>query len=287
MISAGWIKSDLQGKYEVSSLLAIASSLDLNRLPSLEGKGTRLLTYKGKDKLDAIDDINGKRGHLVTFQSLLSTVMSKIPSKEVMQHGVRVKVYDIPENAIREFLANMLVHQDFTQIGSRPTVEVFKDKIKMTNPGIPLISVDRFIDAPSKTRNPRFARLMREAGFCEERGSGVDRAIREIERAALPPPLIEAVEGSTVVTIFMPRRFADMTSEERVRACFQHASLGFEQGEPMSNASLRARFGLSEKQYPQVSLVIRDAIDAGRIRPLAADQGNRNARYVPFYAKDT
>ena len=287
MCEAQWMKADLQGKYEITALFAIAASLDLNKFQSLLDKGTRVLVYKGKDKLDAVMDTEGHRGHLVTFVSLLDKIMVNIPSKEQMVHGVRTKITDVPEISVREFLANMLVHQDFTQTGIRPMVEIFKDKIRFTNPGEPLISVDRFIDAPSKTRNPKFAKLMRDAGFCEQRGSGVDRAIREIEKAALPPPLIESIEGSTVVTLFMPRKFASMTGEERIRACFQHACLGYEHGEPMSNASLRGRFGLSPKQYPQVSLVIKDAIEAGRIRPLTEDQGNRNARYVPFYAKDS
>jgi ATP-dependent DNA helicase RecG len=286
LIGLGLIKDDLQGRFEIASLLAIACARDFNHFPSLENKGTRVVTYKGKDKLDAADDQEGRRGHLTTFQTLLQYVMDRIPSSEQMLHGVRTKVYSIPEKSIREFLANALVHQDFTEMGSRPMVEVFKDKVRITNPGSPLVSVDRFIDTPSKTRNPKFAKLMRDAGFCEERGSGVDRAIREIEKASLPPPLIESIEGSTVVTVFMPRRFADMTPDERVRACFQHACLGYERGEPMSNSSLRERFGLSQKQYPQVSNVIRDAMEASRIRPLNEDQGNRNARYVPFYAAD-
>ena len=285
MTKAEWIRSDLQGGYEVLALLAITCSTNLNRFPSLEDKGARLLAYRGRNKLDAIDDVEGRKGYLVSFQSLLAHVMSKIPSKEVQLQGARIKQYAIPEDAVRELLANMLVHQDFTVSGTRPMVEVFEDKVRMTNPGQPLISVDRFIDTPSKTRNPKFAKLMRDAGFCEQRGSGVDRAIKAIEKAALPPPLIEAIEGSTVVTLFMPRRFADMTPEERVRACFQHACVRYEDGEPMSNASLRERFGLSTKQYPQVSIVIRDTVTAGRIRPQSEDQGNRNARYVPFYVE--
>lgn len=286
MVSRGLIKDDLQGRYEVATLLAITCARDFNSFPSLENKGTRIVTYKGKDKLDAADDREGNKGHLITFVSLLEHIMTRIPSSEQMQHGVRTKVYSIPEKSIREFVANALVHQDFTQTGSRPMIEIFKDKIKITNPGMPLVSVDRFIDTPSKTRNPKFAKLMRDVGYCEERGSGVDRAIREIEKAALPPPLIEAIEGSTVVTVFMPRRFSEMSPDERVRACFQHACLRHEQGDPMSNASLRERFGLSQKQYPQVSNVIREAVDAQRIKPLSEEQGNRNARYVPFYVGD-
>lgn len=282
----GLIKDDLQGRYEVSALLAITCARNLNSFPALENKGTRVVTYKGKDKLEAAVDREGSKGHLITFVSLLEYIMDKVPSSEQMLHGVRTTTYAIPEKSIREFVANSLVHQDFTQMGSRPMVEIFSDKIRITNPGLPLVSVDRFIDTPSKTRNPKFAKLMRDCGYCEERGSGVDRAIREIEKAALPPPLIEAIEGSTVVTVFMPRRFSEMSAEERVRACFQHACLRYEQGDPMSNGTLRARFNLSQKQYPQVSNVIREAVDAGRIKPLSEDQGNRNAKYVPFYAGD-
>jgi hypothetical protein len=68
-----------------------------------------------------------------------------------------------------------------------------------------------------------------------------------------------------------------------IRACDQHASVKWEAGSPMSNQSLRIRFGLPEKQYPQVSIVIREAIEAGVIRPQDEDQGNRNARYVPSW----
>ena len=125
---------------------------------------------------------------------------------------------------------------------------------------------------------------MRKAGLCELRGSGVDRALRAIEAAALPPPSIQIVEGSTVVTTFKQKPFAKWTSDERILACYQHACLQFEENDPMSNASLRERFGLPQRQYPQVSMVIKDALDRGRIAPLSEDQSNRYARYVPYWA---
>lgn len=181
-------------------------------------------------------------------------------------------------------MANAIIHQDFTEQGGRPIIEIYSDKIRIINPGTPLVDPERFIDTPSKARNPIFAELMREAGLCERRGSGVDRALVEIEKELLPPPLIQAIEGSTSVTVFMNKRFAELTAEERVRACYQHACLRYERSDYMSNGSLRSRFGLRPAQYPQVSNVIKDAIDAGKIRPLATDQPNRNARYVPYWA---
>jgi predicted HTH transcriptional regulator len=125
---------------------------------------------------------------------------------------------------------------------------------------------------------------MRQAGLCEVRGSGVDRAVQAIEDDKLPPPTFRVVENSLVVTLFTERQFSALTKEDRIRGCYQHSCLKFEAHDPMSNGSLRIRFGLSTRQYPQISEVISDAINAGAIRPLHEDQGNRTARYLPFWA---
>ena len=280
----GLIRNNAQGGFEVSSLLAVCCAKNMNEYPLLEHRGARVIAYAGADKLKgAEDDTEGQRGYLVTFSSLLQHIMALIPSEEQILHGVRSRVHKIPEEAVREFLANTLIHQDFAARGERPLIEIYKDRIRFINPGVPLISVDRFIDGGTVSRNPKFANLMRLAGLCEQRGSGVDRAVTAIERAFLPPPLFAEVERSTVVTAYMPRRFADMTPEERVRACFQHAQVMHERNEAMSNASLRNRFNLPTTQISQVSIVIRDAIEAEKIKPLREDQANRNARYVPAY----
>lgn len=278
------ITSNLQSGFEVSALLAMACAKNLNEFPLLENRGPRVIVYKSTDKLIALNDTEGQKGYLSRFTSLLSHIMGKIPSEEKMLHGVRTNEYKIPELALREIVANALIHQDFTIHGERPLVEIYKDRVRIINPGVPLIDIDRFIDGGTKSRNPSFATLMRHAGLCEQRGSGVDRAIKSVERAALPPPLFTTTEGSTSVTLYMPRSFANMTSDERIRACYQHAQICLEGNQPMSNASLRGRFGLPDKQISQVSIVIRDALDAGKIKPLNDYQANRNARYVPVYA---
>jgi predicted HTH transcriptional regulator len=283
LMSKGLIIDNLQGRYEVTALLGICCAKNLNKYPLLANKGPRVLTYKGADKLNNEDDTEGRRGYMVGFRHLLAHIMGKLRKEEQMQHGFRVTVFKIPEEVVREFLANSLIHQDFTSGGSRPLVEIYKDRVRFINPGTPLIEIDRFIDGGTKSRNPNFARLMREARLCEERGSGVDRAIKEIERAILPPPLFATVEGSTSVTAYMQKRFADMTAEERVRACFQHAQVLHEANESMNNQSLRHRFGLPDKAISQVSIVIREAREAGKIKPLNEDQADRLARYVPAY----
>nr|WP_244959022.1 RNA-binding domain-containing protein [Novosphingobium marinum] len=283
--SEGLIKINLQGRYDIKSLLAISCASDLNEFSALRSRGARVISFDGADKGHAADDIEGKRGYAVVFENLLKVMMSRLTLGEYFEGGKRRNHYAIPEETIREFAANAIVHQDFTKQGERPTFEVYSDRVRIINPGVPLIEADRFIDSPSRSRNPSFAGLMRKAGLCELRGSGVDRAVRAIERMALPPPLIQPVEGSTIVTVFKDRPFAKLTPEERVRACYQHACLKYEGGEAMSNSSLRERFGLSKRQYPQISNVIRDSIEAKKIVPENEDQGKRYARYLPYWAR--
>jgi ATP-dependent DNA helicase RecG len=283
LVQKGLINDNMQGGYEVKCLLGMCCAKDMDRYPELRHKAPRVIVYKGTNNSEALGDTEGKKGYAVGFKPMFDFVMGSIPSREEMRHGLRNKIYDVPDIAIREFLANAIVHQDFTVPGQRPLVEVYKDRVRILNAGEPLIDVERFIDGGTQTRNPDFARLMRDARICEQRGSGVDRAVKEIERETLPAPLFVTHEGTTSVTIYKRRAFADMTPEERVRACFQHAQLKHEENQPMNNASLRHRFGLPDRAISQVTQVIRDAQDAGKIKPLDPNQGNKFAKYVPRY----
>jgi predicted HTH transcriptional regulator len=86
-----------------------------------------------------------------------------------------------PPIAVRELVANALIHQDFSITGTGPMVEIFPDRIEITNPGVPLIDVQRLLDAPPQSRNDAFATTRRRLGICEERGSGIDKVIERLK----------------------------------------------------------------------------------------------------------
>lgn len=278
------IQTDLQGAYDITNLAAATLARDLTAYQSLGRKAVRVIRYRGRDKLDTLEDRTVVTGYASGFRDLLRVVMAAVPGHEEIVEGLRRSVPMVPEIAVREALANALIHQDLTVAGAGPLVEIYVDRIEITNPGEPLVEPDRLLDAPPRSRNEDLAAMMRRLHLCEERGSGVDRIVASIETRALPAPSFRAAEGMTVVTLFAERPFAQMSAEDRMRACYQHACLRLAAAEPMSNASLRQRLGLRDGQYPQASVVIRAALDAGRIKPLSADQGRRNARYVPFWA---
>lgn len=189
-----------------------------------------------------------------------------------------------PELALRELLANTLIHQDLAMPGTGPTVEIFSDRIEFTNPGVPLVLPDRFIDSPPQSRNEKLASAMRQMGLCEERGSGWDKVTFEIEFNQLPPALVEVTEAHTRVAIFSPRPFSEMDRNERLRAVYQHACLMYVDRRHMTNSTVRARFGLSDRQSVQASRLLRDAQDEGLVVPYDPDAGPRGMRYVPSWA---
>jgi ATP-dependent DNA helicase RecG len=83
-----------------------------------------------------------------------------------------------PQLAIRELVADALIHQDFNLTGTGPMVEIFPERIEITDPGSSLIDPQRIIDEPPRSRNEDLARFMRLVNICEERGSGVDKVNR-------------------------------------------------------------------------------------------------------------
>lgn len=165
--------------------------------------------------------------------------------------------------------------------GAGPQIELFQDRIEITNPGDPLVQPDRMIDLPPRSRNEMLASLMRRMRFCEEQGSGLDKVVMSIEVYQLPPLKIQAEGGSTQVILYGPRSFAEMNRSERVRACYQHAVLKWLSGEKMKNSTLCERFGIDKKNAAQASQVISAALEEGRIK--VADPDHPRAGYFPFW----
>jgi ATP-dependent DNA helicase RecG len=153
-----------------------------------------------------------------------------------------------------------------------------------TNPGLPLVNPDRFLDSPPKSRNEALASFMRRIGVCEERGSGVDKVVFQAELYQLPAPIFETTHDHTCAVIFAHREFREMDKDDRVRACYLHACLRYVQRDFMTNTTLRDRFGIEAKNSATVSRIIRDTLNAGLIRCYDESVGSRARKYLPWWA---
>ena len=273
------------GGWNITNLGTILFARYLDNFKHIKRKAVRVIIYKNKSRLETIREQSGSKGYANGFQGLIDFISNLLPSDEVIRQGLRRNVPIFPELAVRELVANAIIHQDFLPRGVGPMIEIFSDRVEITNPGIPLVKTDRFLDSPPKSRNEVLASFMRRIGVCEERGSGIDKVVFETEFNQLPAPLFEIVEDQTRAVLFGPRSYAEMYQTDRIRACYLHACLKCVNRSYLTNTSLRKRFGIEEKNRSMVSRIIHDTMDAGLIKPADPESASRRlARYLPYWA---
>lgn len=272
------------GQWNITNLGAILFAKELSMFSSLKRKAIRVIQYKGIDKTETIREQVGTKGYACGFEGLIDFINMVVPTNEVIGKALRKTVPMFPDIAIRELVANALIHQDFYLTGTAPMVEVFQDRIEITNPGRPLVKTDRFLDSPPKSRNEALASFMRRIGICEERGSGVDKIISQTEFYQLPAPLFEETDEHTRSVLFAHKEFKDMEKEDRVRACYLHVCLQYVQRKKMTNKSLRERFGVPEIKGAQVTRVINSTLEAELIKKVGVSEARKDAKYVPYWS---
>ncbi|MCY4326162.1 MAG: MloB, partial [Rhodobacteraceae bacterium] len=281
------IQRNISGGWDILNLGAILLSRNLEDFLTLRRKAVRVIQYSGTGRIETIRERVCNQGYAAGFGGLIEYVDSLLPSNETIETALRKTIFMFPKIAIRELIANMLIHQDFSITGTGPTVEIFSDRVEITNPGESLVATDRFIDASPRSRNETMASLMRRFGICEERGSGIDKVISTIEISQLPAPLFETPPGATRSTIFAHKDLKDMNRADRVRAVYLHACLRHVMREKTSNPSLRQRFGITEGNAAIASRLLNEAIAAGMIVIEDPTAGRRSRAYLPFWAAPT
>ncbi len=272
------------GHWRIFNLGALLFAKRLTDFGRLQRKVVRVVVYQGKGRVQTLREQEGNRGYAAGFEGLIGFINGLLPVNEVIGQALRKSVRLYPELAIRELVANAIIHQDFSISGSGPMVEIFDDRMEITNPGIPLVDTQRLLDSPPRSRNESLASLMRRIGVCEERGSGVDKVVFEAELFQLPAPLFEVVGDSMRSTLFAPQPLARMEREDRVRAVYLHACLRYVAREYMTNTSLRERFGIDVKNSATASRLLKEALVAEVIRLQDPAAAPKLRRYVPWWA---
>ena len=283
LIEDGILAQQDNGLYAITNLGAILLAKKLSDFPKVARKAIRIVQYEGNNRMNMLKENVGSKGYAVGFEGLITFIEALIPSKENINGALREKTTAYPLLAIREAVANALIHQDFSISGAGPTVELFENRIEVINPGIPLVDIQRIIDNPPKSRNEKLASLMRRFRMCEELGTGWDKIVLSCEAGKLPAPRIELYEENTKVTLYSHRPYSSLSSEERLLACYFHACVLYVQGEYMTNSSLRKRFGMEDTSSGMISRLIKDATEKKLIKPFDPDTAPRYMKYLPVW----
>lgn len=273
------------GNYNITNLGAILFAKRLADFPSLERKAVRVIKYEGTDRISAAskEQVGGK-GYANGFEGLIDYINNLLPNNEILGKALRKVVPMYPEIAVRELVANALIHQNFFMQGTSPLIEIFTDRLEITNPGAPLIDIARFVDHPPISRNEKIASFMRRIGVCEERGSGYDKVVFQTEFYQLPAPEIEIYNDHTKVILYSHKPFSKMSKDDRYRACYLHACLKRVNRDVMTNASLRDRFNIESKNSSMISRLLNETCALGLIKISPDSTSDKNRKYLPFWA---
>ena len=272
------------GHWSIRNLGGLLFAKKLSDFARLGRKALRVVVYRGRNRFQTEREELFEAGYAKALEPALDFIAAVLPRNEEIQKSLRREVTIYPELAIRELVANALIHQDFQITGAGPIVEIFEDRMEITNPGEPLVDTQRFLDSPPRSRNESLASFMRRIGKCEERGSGIDKVVIQTELFQLPAPAFEVPTGSTRAVLFAHKRFSEMDRKERIRACYLHAGLKWLERGELTNTSLRDRFGIEERNKSIASRIIADTVKAGLIKPSDEKQGKKYAKYLPFWA---
>ena len=272
-----------RSQWTITRLGALLFAKDFNDFDSMKSREVIVRKYVGCHNRDQEFEKPIFQGYAIGFEKLVDFLLTHSGATEDIR-VLRGSKYTYPRIAIREFLANALVHQDFSMSGMPVTIEIFSNRLSITNAGAPLNDINRLIDLPPHSRNEQLAQMTFYLGICERRGSGIDRAIAAIEEMNLPPVQFSKSEQHTRVTLFPQKRFKEMAKKEKILACYQHACLKYEEGESINNQSIRERFELSKNDSSVASRIIADTLEAGRIKPEDSEtKSKKYMRYIPYY----
>lgn len=283
LVEDGIIAKQDNGLYAITNLGAILFAKRLSEFPRVGRKAIRIVQYDGLNRLVILKEETTTEGYAISFENAVKYVNTLLPSKEDIDSIRRKSISTFPIPAIREAIANSLIHQDFFITGTGPLIEVFENRVEVTNSGTPLVDIMRIVDNPPKSRNEKLASLMRRLNMCEELGRGWDRMVISCELQKLPAPRIQIYQESTKVSLFSHLDFTNIPMEDKIWATYLHACIKYIEGNALTNSSLRERFGVAESSSGSISRLIKEVLKNKLIKPIDPNTAPRYMKYIPIW----
>lgn len=162
----------------------------------------RCTQFKGTDKLLIIDDKTFGGPLVSQYEQALGWLQDKLKLEyDIHGVGARTEKWEMPLGVFREALINALAHRDYYEQGAFTSVEVYDDRIEITNPGGLLPIVAKHFGRKSLSRNPYIFSLFMRMNLVEHVGSGIGRMQELMLNAGLPEPQYET-EGMFNITLY-------------------------------------------------------------------------------------
>jgi len=156
----------------------------------------RCVRFKGTTKVHIIDD---KKYGGPLYQQYLQAeawIKDKLEVAYIIEGmGPRKEVWEIPLTVFKEAIINALSHRDYYERGAGTMIEIYDDRVEISNPGGLLMGVKKEFGKKSMTRNPLIFGLFTRMHLVEQVASGIPRMRDEMREAGLPEPVFSTEGG--------------------------------------------------------------------------------------------
>lgn len=174
----------------------------------------RCLLFEGVSKTKILDDKVFGGPLMQQYHQAIRWIKGKIDVRYVIEgSGPRTEVWEIPEIVFKEALINAFAHRDYYDKGGRITLEVFDDRIEISNPGglVSAIKPSEF-GFKSHSRNPLVFGLFERIDMVEQVGSGIGRIRESLHELGHPQPIFKT-EGIFTVILSRTSKSSEKSSE--------------------------------------------------------------------------
>ena len=179
---------------------------------------TIMAAFKGVEKVHIYDRKDARTDLLSQFNAAMDFLKKQLNVRSEIYID-RSEIYEIPLDALREALVNALVHRDYSMRGTSIYVNIFDDRVDISNPGglLPGVTTHNF-GKESVRRNPIIADLFHRMGKVERMGTGIKRMKDLMRKAGLKEPEFTSDTVFHAVFYRNPKYSLKLSGEKKVEA---------------------------------------------------------------------
>lgn len=159
-----------------------------------------LIAFKGTERIYIFDRQDIADDLLTQFNAAILFLKKHLNLRSIIKETTREDIYEIPLDVLREAITNAIIHRDYSMRGTSLMVEVYDDRIEITNPGgLPRGLREKDLGLVSVRRNEIIADLFYRMGKGERAGTGIKRMNESMTAAGLQFPKIKHTTFYTII----------------------------------------------------------------------------------------
>jgi len=152
-----------------------------------------MVAFKGKERIHIYDRKEIQDDLLAQFNEAELFLKKHLNVRSEIKGMKREDIYEIPLEALREGVANAIIHRDYCMRGTSIMVEVHEDRVVISNPGGLLEGLSlRSLLNVSVRRNELIADMFARMEKVERMGTGIRRMRDAMKTSGLALPKIES-----------------------------------------------------------------------------------------------